>query len=79
MLPVSDLSNVREGEKTGGGRGVRCLLWAGRDDAVEEEESLVMELLCWMLLLPGGMRSRVALMLARQISQWQLASFRQPG
>ena len=40
-----------------------------------EAESLVRVLL-WTLL---GMRSRVALMLAKHISQLQFASFLQPG
>lgn len=46
--------------------GVRSTSGVGR-----EEESLVRVL--------TGMRSRVALMLAKQISHLQLASFRQPG
>jgi hypothetical protein len=50
--------------------GVRSTSWSGR-----EAESLV-RVLFWQLM---GMRSRVALMLAQQILQLQLASFRQPG
>jgi hypothetical protein len=50
--------------------GVRSTSWSG-----EEAESLVRELF-WQLM---GMRSRVALMLAKQILQLQLASFRHPG
>ena len=47
----------------------------GVTSTLEAVESLVRELFCIL----KGMRSRVALILAKHILQLQFASFRQPG